>query len=124
MRTFRGTAVVAALVFFGAALVTETAAASNLSCYWAINSACGGVSPAGDSVRACFQTHSSRLSHACGDRLPHFVAVTRRCEADARRLCRHVTRASAIPSCMKHHLVEVSASCRSALAKVGVRGRH
>jgi hypothetical protein len=122
LQTFRGTAaVVAALVFFGAIFVTETALASNVSCYWALNSACGRVSPAGAHVRACIETHHSRLSRSCGGRLPRFVAVTRRCEAEARRFCSHVTRASAVPSCMNRRLAEVGASCRKALAKVGVR---
>jgi hypothetical protein len=98
-----------AALAFGAVSVAGTAAASNLSCYWAINSACGGAGPHGHSVKACFETHSSRLSRSCGARLPHFVAVTHRCDADQRRLCGHATRA------------EAGASCRAALAKVGIR---
>ncbi|MGO9392075.1 hypothetical protein [Rhodoblastus sp.] len=122
MKTFRETAaVVAALLFFAAAFTTGTALASNVSCYWALNSACGRVTPTGASVRACIETHHSRLSRSCGDRLHRFVAVTHRCEADARRFCGHVTRASGIPSCMNRRLAEVGASCRNALAAVGVR---
>jgi hypothetical protein len=109
------------LVFLGAALVTEAALASNLSCKLAINSACGRAPPDGASVRACFETHSTRLQRSCGHRLPHFVAVTHQCDADARRLCGNAGRASAVATCVHRRLAVVSASCRSALAKIGVR---
>ncbi|WP_294534610.1 hypothetical protein [uncultured Rhodoblastus sp.] len=114
-------ALAAALVFLGAACVVQPATASNLSCKLAIKSACGGARPDGASVRACFDNHSGRLSRSCGQRLPRFVAVTHRCEADAHRLCSQAARASAVATCMHRRLADVGASCRSALAEVGVR---
>ena len=110
-----------AAMFACAAFVTQPAKASNLSCYLAINSACGGGGPHGHSLRACFETHSSRLSRPCGRRLPNFITVTHRCDADQRRLCGHAARASAAATCMHRSLADVSESCRTALAKVGVR---
>ena len=111
-------AVSAAVVLLGAAFATEGSAASYLSCYRAFKSACGEVKPS--SLKACFASHSNKLSRSCGDKLPHAVAIARECEADARKFCSHVARAASVPACMNRRLAEVGEPCRDALAKVGI----
>ncbi|HUO55006.1 MAG TPA: hypothetical protein VMU18_09705 [Rhodoblastus sp.] len=109
-----------ATILIALTFVSEASALSRLMCYRAVHSACGAVNPHGRGLKTCLNNHSTSLTRSCGGKFPHIVAVAGRCEADARRFCGHVSRASAIPSCMERRLHEVGQPCRNALAKVGL----
>ncbi len=131
MKSLRGlTFIGAAILLIGASILFASAAgparakAPSMACYLAFNSACGRIKPAAAQLEACFEAHSTRLARSCGDHLPHFVTVARRCEADARKFCGHVARVSLLPSCMEHRLADVGEPCTKALAKAGLVARR
>jgi hypothetical protein len=108
------------LAFSGWMFVSEASAAS-LACGLAFKRTCGHVTPTGAQLHACFDANLARLERICGDTLTHAFTVTRVCEADKRRLCGNVTRASGLHRCMTRRMSELSAPCRTALARAGLR---
>ena len=124
MTSFRGLAAAGAAVLFLGAALPSLANSPSISCFLAFNSACGHVRPRAAQLEACFDAHSARLARSCGEHLPHFVTVARRCEAEAERFCGHVARVSSLPSCMEHRLAEVGQSCQNALARAGLAPRR
>jgi hypothetical protein len=124
--TFVGAAVllIGASILFASAAGPARAKAPSMTCYLAFNSACGRIKPTAAQLEACFEAHSARLARSCGEHLPHFVTVARRCEADAQKFCGHVTRTSSLPSCMENRLAEVGQPCTKALAQAGLVARR
>ena len=90
-----------------------------------LRSLCGGITPGGGRVRACFMSHMSSLSTACSAKLSRAAYVAKACEADVTRFCGGVKSGhNQIASCLRPHLREVSGSCKRALAFVAAPGNN
>jgi hypothetical protein len=90
-----------------------------------LRSLCGGITPGGGRIRACFMSHMSSLSTACSAKLSRATYVAKACEADVTRFCGGVKSGhNRIASCMRPHLREVSGSCKRALAFVAAPGNN
>jgi hypothetical protein len=90
-----------------------------------LRSLCGGITPGGGRIRACFTSQMGSLSSACSAKLSRAAYVAKACEADVSRFCGRVKSGhNRIASCMKPHLREVSGSCKRALAFVVAPGNN
>jgi hypothetical protein len=88
---------------------------SERDCTTDIWSLCPRVLPGGGRVLGCLHLHASELSVGCSTILSKASWTAKECANDIRQFCPHVTFGN-ISNCLKPHLDEASASCKSALA--------
>jgi Cysteine rich repeat len=90
---------------------------SERDCATDIKSLCAGVQPGGGRVLACLQSHvaAGELSVGCSTILSKAIWTVQQCAADIHQFCPTATYAN-VGDCMKPHLGDASASCKSALA--------
>jgi hypothetical protein len=111
----------ATLVLAGSFFPTDASAFIGArACAAAVTESCGHVKPRVAPLRACFETHMDHLSGACASKLTRAADVAKACEADVKKLCGDVQRAAEAQACMQPRLMEVSARCKHALAKIAV----
>ena len=106
-------------VALGAAMVlaasTASVQAEERDCAVDIKSLCAGIAPGGGRVLACLQSHISGLSVGCSSILSKAAWTAKECAADIQHFCPDA-KVGTIADCMRPHLGEASAQCRSALA--------
>jgi hypothetical protein len=88
---------------------------SERDCTADVWSLCAQVMPGGGRVFGCLHLHASELSVGCSTILSKASWTAKECAYDIRQFCPHVTFGN-ISNCLKPHLDEASASCKSALA--------
>ena len=88
---------------------------SERDCSADVLSLCAGVMPGGGRVFGCLHLHVSELSVGCSTILSKASWTAKECANDIRQFCPHATFGN-ISNCLKPHLAETSASCKSALA--------
>jgi hypothetical protein len=88
---------------------------SERDCATDVQSLCSGLKPGGGRILACLQSHVGELSVGCSTILSKAIWTAEQCAADIRQFCPQAT-AGNVSDCMKPHLAEASASCKSALA--------
>jgi hypothetical protein len=106
-------------VALSAALVlsasTAPVQAEERDCAVDIKSLCAGIAPGGGHVLACLQSHISQLSVGCSSILSKAAWTAKECAPDIQHFCPEA-KVGTIADCMRPHLGEASAQCRSALA--------
>lgn len=105
------------LLTSGTAALSAAPHALSRFCAVDLKSLCAGVKPGEGRIRACLESHISKLSLACSARLSRAAWVAKECHADIQQFCPDAVYGS-IASCMKPHLGELSDSCKRALASV------
>jgi hypothetical protein len=115
--TFYAVALGAALLLTGSvgASAQEGLFTSERDCTTDVQSLCAGVKPGGGRVLACLQSHVSDLSVGCSTILSKAIWVARECAGDIHQFCPTATFGN-VSDCMRPHLGEASATCKSALA--------
>jgi hypothetical protein len=88
---------------------------SERDCTVDVWSLCPHVMPGGGRVIACLRLHANELSVGCSSILSKASWTAQECASDIREFCPHVTFGN-ISNCLKPHLGEASANCKSALA--------
>ena len=108
---------ISAALLFAGSTAAISAAPHTLSRHCAIDlkSLCAGIVPGQGRIRACLQSHISKLSVGCSARLSRAAWVATECHADIQQFCPDAVYGS-IASCMKPHLGEISDRCKGALA--------
>jgi hypothetical protein len=86
-------------------------------CATDIQSLCAGIKPGGGRILACLQSHvaAGDLSVGCSTILSKAIWTAQQCAGDIRQFCPNATYSN-VGDCMRPHLGEASASCKSALA--------
>jgi hypothetical protein len=115
--TLYAVALGAALLLTGSvgASAQEGLFTSERDCTTDVQSLCAGVKPGGGRVLACLQSHVSDLSVGCSTILSKAIWVARECAGDIHQFCPTATFGN-VSDCMRPHLGEASATCKSALA--------
>ena len=92
---------------------------SERDCAVDVKSLCAGVQPGGGRILACLQSHvaAGDLSVGCSTILSKAVWVAKECAGDIVQFCPSATYEN-IGDCMRPHLGQASATCRSALAYI------
>jgi hypothetical protein len=88
---------------------------SERDCTTDVQSLCARVMPAGGRVLGCLHLYVSELSVGCSTILSKASWTAQECASDIREFCPHTTFGN-ISNCLKPHLKEASATCKSALA--------
>jgi hypothetical protein len=88
---------------------------SERDCTADVWSLCARVMPGGGRVFGCLHLHVGELSVGCSTILSKASWTAKECASDIRQFCPHATFGS-ISTCLKPHVDEASASCKSALA--------
>ena len=78
-------------------------------------SLCARVMPGGGRVLGCLHLHVGELSVGCSTILSKAIWTAQQCAGDIRQFCPNATYSN-VGDCMRPHLGEASASCKSALA--------
>jgi hypothetical protein len=88
---------------------------SERDCTADVSSLCARTMPGGGRVFGCLHLHVSELSVGCSTILSKASWTAKECANDIRQFCPRATFGN-ISNCLKPHLGEASASCKSALA--------
>jgi hypothetical protein len=88
---------------------------SERDCTTDVKSLCARVMPGGGRVLGCLHLHVSELSVGCSTILSKASWTAQNSARDIREFCPNMTFGN-ISNCLKPHLDEASASCKSALA--------
>lgn len=103
-------------------LVLSAAAAEKRPCADDAAKFCKDVKPGGGRIIKCLEGHQSELSEACKKQLEsegaRIKAAQDACKSDVEKWCKDVQPGGGrIVKCLKEHQTELSAECKSQVAK-------